>query len=187
MTPTREETIERLERQKARLVRPIKTWPHEWLTYKPTPASWSALDVLDHLRKTELAVFQSCEHNLKSSNQTVTLRERARGILFLAIMRLPVRVRVPDPVSFVLPGRVTSLQTVLDSWSAQRALLKAFLGAMGTANENVGVTFHPAVGWMNLRGAMSFLSVHIRHHEYQLRRIKKHIEAAGSSGFIKRA
>ena len=154
-------------------MRRIKTWPHEWLTYKPAPASWSALGVLDHLRKTELAVLHSCESNLKSQKHSVTPFERTKAVVLLAVMRLPIKLKVPEPVSFVRPGHVSSLQTVLDSWLAQRLLLKEFMGALTTSVEHVGFVFHPAVGWMDLRATMSFLSVHLQHHEYQLRRIKK--------------
>lgn len=172
-------TIERLERQKAELVRRIQAWPQDWLAYKPTPAEWSALEVLDHLRKTELAVLHSCEKNLKSRQHSVTPFERTKALVLLSMMRLPIKIKVPEPVSFVRPDRVTSLQTVLDSWSAQRLLLKTFWGALMTSDEHVGVVFHPAVGWMDLHSTMNFLSVHLRHHEYQLQRIKK---ASGWSG-----
>jgi DinB superfamily len=165
--------VVRLERQKAALVRRIEAWPHDWLADKPAPSEWSALEVLDHLRKTELAVLHSCETNLKSRHHVVSPYERGKALVFLAMMRLPIKVRVPEPVSFVLPGHVISLHTVLESWAAERALLKAFLEPLTASTENVGLVFHPAVGWMNLTAAMSFLSVHLRHHEYQLRRIKK--------------
>jgi len=166
-------TIGRLERQKAELLQWIEQRPHGWLAYKPTPVKWSALEVLDHLRKAELVVLHSCKENLKSQKHLVTPSERAKAILFLTIMRLPTKVRVPEAVSFVRPDPVTSLQAVLESWAAERALLKAFFGSLPTSTENVGLVFHPTVGWMNLRTVMSFLSVHLRHHEYQLRRIKK--------------
>jgi len=166
-------TIGRLERHKAELVQWIEQWLHGRLAYKPTPVKWSALEVLDHLRKTELAVLHSCERNLKSRKHLVSPSERAKAILFLTMIRLPIKVTVPEAASFVRPYPITYLQTVLESWAAERALLKAFLGSLPTSTENVGLVFHPTVGWMNLRTVMSFRSVHLRHHEYQLRRIKK--------------
>lgn len=173
MNASLQRTIGPLERQKAELVRRIQAWPHDWLAYKPAaPSEWSALEVVDHLRKTELAVLHSCEKNLKSRKHVVSPSERGKALVFLAMMRLPIKVRVPEAVSFVLPDHVTSLQTVLKSWAAERSLLKAFLGRLTTSTENVGLVFHPAVGWMDIRATMSFLSVHLRHHEYQLRRIR---------------
>lgn len=172
-------TIDGLARQKAELVRRIQSWPQEWLAHKPAPAEWSAIEVLDHLRKTELAVMHSCEKNLKSGKHPVTPSEHAKAVVLLAMMRLPIKFKVPEPVSFVRPDCVISLQTVLDSWSDQQLLLKTSWEALTTSNDHVGAVFHPAVGWMNLRSAMSFLSVHLRHHEYQLQRIKK---ACGGSG-----
>jgi hypothetical protein len=176
-----ERMIGQLERQKAELVRWIEAWPSECLAYKATPSEWSALQVFDHLRKTELAVLHSCKQNLRSREHSVSPSGRAKTAMLLAMMRLPIKLKVPGQVSFVLPDDVTSLQTVLSSWSDERLRLKAFVEALTTADETVGVVFHPAAGWMNLRATVSFLAIHIRHHKYQLQRIKKTCEGAGSS------
>ena len=173
-------TIRRLELQKAELVRRIEAWPSEWLACKPSPSEWSALEVLDHLRKTELAVLHSCEKNLKSREYLVTPTERAKTVLLLTMMRLPIKLKVPEPVSFVLPDGVTCLEAELTLWSAQRLLLNSFLEALPTIDGSVGAIYHPATGWMNLRAALRFLSVHIRHHEFQLQRIKN---ARGGPGY----
>jgi hypothetical protein len=176
MTARLQRMIARLERQKAELVRRIEEWPQDWLSYKPVPAEWSALEVLDHLRKTEMAVLRPCEQNLKSSKHSVTPFERDKAVAFLAIMQLPIRLKVPEPVSFVRPDHSTFLQTVLDSWAAQRFQLNVFEGVLKPSDENVGLVFHPAVGWMAFHASLSFLSAHLRHHEYQLQRIKKACE-----------
>ncbi len=170
--------LERLDRQKVELVRRIETWPQPWLTHKPAETEWSALQVLEHLRKTELSVLHSCEKNLKLRTHTVTAFERMRAQALIAMMRLPVKVKIPEPVSFVRPEHVTSLHTVLDSWSAERQLLRTFFELRTIDEWDVGVVFHPAAGWMNLRGSLRFLSVHFRHHEYQLDRIKASAQKA---------
>ena len=175
-------TMAKLERQKAELVRRIEAWPNEWLTSKSGPAEWSVLEVLDHVRKTELAVLHSCEQNLKSPTHSVTLDERAKTVALLAMMRLPVRLRVPEPVSFVLPDRVFSLQSVLNAWTTQRLNLRSFLSSLTPNDESVGAVFHPAAGWMDVRRAMSFLSVHLRHHEYQIQRIEENIRSIWGNG-----
>lgn len=180
MNTSLQSTIRRLEQQKAARVRQLEAWPPEWLVHKSTPSDWSALEVLDHLRKTELAVLHSCEKNLKSREHPVTPAERVKTAVLLSMMRLPIKLRVPEPVSFVLPHVVISLKAEFTLWSAQRLLLKAFLETLPTIDGAVGAIHHPAAGWMNLRATLSFLSVHIRHHEYQLQRIKRACEGSGS-------
>jgi hypothetical protein len=118
-------------------------------------------------------VLRSCERSLKTRRDAVTPSESVKAVLLLAMMRLPIKLKVPEPVSFVRPDRVKSLQAVLDSWSVERLLLIEFVGAFPRSAEHVGLVFHPAVGWMNLATTLGFLSVHLRHHEYQLQSIKK--------------
>ena len=182
MNAARQRTIGRLERQKAELIRRLEAWPQDWLTFKPAPAAWSVLEVIDHVRKTELAVLRSCERSLKTRKDAVTPSESVKARLLLAMLRLPIRLEVPEPVSFVRPDHVTSFQDVLDSWSVERLLLREFVGAFMRIAENVGLVFHPAVGWMNLGTTLKFLSVHLRHHEYQLQRIKKACERTAPLG-----
>ena len=175
----------RLERQKAAMVRRLEAWPPEWVERKPAPSEWSALEVLDHLRKTESAVLHSCEKNLASHVHRVTLAARAKTAVLLSFMRLPVKLKVPAPVSFVRPDVVTSLETELGRWSAQRLDLKAYLEACPQADGTVGAIHHPVAGWMNLRATMAFLSVHIRHHEYQLKRLERtHARSRGECGGV---
>jgi len=182
MKAARQRMMGRLERQKTELISRIDTLPHDWLAFKSAPAAWSVLEVIDHLRKTELAVLRSCERNMKTRKDAVTSSERVKAVLLLAMMRLPVMVKVPRPVSFVRPDHVTSLQAVLDSWSVERVRLREFVGAFPRSAEPVGLVSHPAVGWMNLATILGFLSVHLRHHEYQLERIKRVCERSGLLG-----
>jgi len=170
--------IERLEQQRSGLLSRIEAWPHEWLSYKPSIAVWSALEVLDHLRKTELAIMLSCKENLKSREHTVTRSERAKVIALLAMMRLPIKLKVPETVSFVRPDPVNSLQEVLGWWTASASELRQWVGAFPLEDCNVGLVFHPAAGWMDIRAALTFLSVHLRHHQFQLQRIKAVCEQA---------
>lgn len=170
--------IERLEQERAELIRRLEAWPREWLTHKPGPAEWSALEVLDHLRKTELAVTHSVERNLESREHRVTRSERARAAALLLMMRLPIKLKVPEPVSFVRPDPSTSLETVLHSWQATSFQLKELVETFGTDAEDVGLVFHPAAGWMDVRAALSFLLVHLHHHQFQFQKIKGACEQA---------
>jgi hypothetical protein len=164
--------IERLEQERYGLLSRVEAWPREWLSHKPSTAEWSALEVVDHLRKTELAVMLSCRENLKSREHTVTRSERAKAVALIAMMRLPIKLKVPDPVSFVRPDPVNTLEEVLGSWTASASDLRRSVEAFAIEDCNIGVMFHPAAGWMDIRAALTFLSVHLRHHQFQLQRIK---------------
>jgi DinB superfamily len=176
MNAARQRMMGRLERQKTELIRKIDALPQEWLAFKYAPTAWSVLEVIDHLRKTELAVLRSCERGLKTRKDASTPSENFKAGLLLAMMRLPIKLKVPESVSYVRPDHVTSLQAVLDSWSMERLLLTQFVGAFPKNAEHVGLVFHPAVGWMTLGTTLWFLSAHLGHHENQLQRIKRACE-----------
>ncbi len=163
--------FKRLERKKADLLRLLHGWPAVDLARQPSPGSWTALEVLDHLLKTEMAVRHSCERNLKSRANVVTVAEKAKAIAFLLMLRTPVRVKVPEEASFVLPEAPASLEFLMTSWDAERLKLGGLLGTTAQNAGNVGVMRHPATGWLGMDHALAFLSVHLRHHQYQLRRI----------------
>ena len=163
--------FKRLERWKADLVHLLRGWSSDDLARKPSPSAWSALEVLDHLLKTEIAVRQSCEENLKSRANVVTLAERAKSIALLFMMRTPIRIRVPDEASFVLPETPASLESLVARWDAERMELRKWLGTLTENARNIGVMRHPATGWLDINRALEFLFVHLRHHQFQIRRI----------------
>jgi hypothetical protein len=168
-----EREVARLDHQKAEMLRRVRAWPSEWLMYRSSPVEWSAVQVLEHLAKTELSVVRSCETNWKSREHTVSRIEGLRAAALVAIMHLPVRVSAPPAVSRILPGEPLSLDAVMDLWAVHRLSLAAFLRSIGTGDGRVGLIFHPAAGWINLWTTLRFISAHIRHHEYQLQRIRR--------------
>jgi hypothetical protein len=182
MTTARRRMVERLERQKTELIRRIDALPQDWLAFKSAPAAWSVLEVIDHLRKTELAVLRSCDRGLRTRKDATTPSENIKAVLLFAMMGLPIKLKVPESVSYVHPDHVTSLQAVLDSWSMERLLLMQFVGDFPKNVERVGLVFHPAVGWMTLATSLSFLSAHLAHHEYQVQRITRACERSATRG-----
>ena len=120
----------------------------------------------------------SCQENLKSREHTVTRSERAKVVALLGMMRLPIKLKVPESVSFVRPDPVTSLEHILNSWTAGVFDLTKLVADFRIEDCDVGLIFHPVAGWMNIRAALTFVSVHLRHHQFQLRRIKEACEIA---------
>lgn len=168
-----EREMARLNHRKSEVLRRLQDWPSEWLMYRSSPVEWSAVQVLEHLAKTELSVVRSCETNWKSREKTVSRIERLRAAGLIALMHLPVRVSVPQTVSRILPGEPLSLEAVMDLWAAHRLSLVSFLRSIGPGDDSVGLIYHPVAGWINLWTTLRFVSAHIRHHEYQLQRIRR--------------
>jgi hypothetical protein len=177
MTPSVRRSFEDLERNKAFVLSRISNWRGQHLAFHPRPASWSALDVLDHLVRVEEAAMQAVLSNLPNP-QTIPLRHRFSGIMVRAVMRSPIRVRVPDSEPAVLPGLGRDLQSIKNRWAEVRHEMTGLLAPLSPEQLRAGVVRHPVAGWMTILQGMDFLSAHLRHHVYQLDRLGKSVRAA---------
>jgi hypothetical protein len=161
--------LSRLERQTRSLLDELCIWTPEQLRFRPSPASWSALELIEHLVLTELAVLQMMRSNM-GEGRDVTMIDRLRSAMVLAMMVSPVRLKVPHAVNQLNPSKMLpDLMSLRDSWSEDRRVLAEFLGGLSTADRKLGVLQHPAGGWTTAGGALLFLRLHLWHHSYQFR------------------
>jgi hypothetical protein len=63
----------------------------------------------------------------------------------------------------------------IGQWVKNRERLFSLLDSLQPDQLSLGVFRHPVSGWMTMPQALAFLSAHIRHHEYQLDRLKSAI------------
>ena len=169
-----------LERRKQKMLDTVGGYSPERLMYSPMPGDWSILQLFDHLMRTERSIRQTSTRNLTLPvlMPKPTLRERRRALYLLALFRLPTRVRVPKAASFVRRERPESLQAIAAQWSSERDLLRQFLIEQQRSALRETAMRHPAVGAMTLRSALSFLVVHLWHHEFQMSRLRRAISKA---------
>lgn len=160
----------KLERQKQTLLEQLATWDSPLLTFRSAPGEWSALDVLDHVVKTEatiLAVMRS-QH---TSAYAVPAPDRLRGFLLTLLFLTPARVKAPGSVKAIVPSGDTSFASLSAAWTQTRAELEDFLDSIPSKHLRSAVFRHPVAGWMTLPRTLRFLSAHIVHHVFQLRRL----------------
>ena len=177
MTDRLRHSLSRLERRTRRLLDELRTWTPEQLRFRPSPASWSALELIEHLMLAERAVSEMMRSNI-SEEREVRMRDRFRSALVLGMMSLPLRLRVPDTVKQIVPSKMQpDLPSLRESWSGDRCDLAALLGRLSTADRKSGVFRHPVGGWTTARGALVFLQLHLWHHTYQFRRLRKSVRS----------
>jgi len=170
MTPDLRQRFERIERQKQTVLSNIAGWPAEQIRFRPKPAAWSALDVLDHIVKTEQATFAIARKQLPNRTP-VSFSDRMRGMVVIAVMQSPVRVKVPAAATMVLPAN-TDLPEISSRWAAVRLEIFDLLQSLQPENSRCGLFRHPVSGWMDVSQTLAFTSAHLRHHVYQLDRLK---------------
>jgi uncharacterized damage-inducible protein DinB len=172
MTPSLRPSFDDLQRRKRAVLFGLSAWSEERLCLQPAPASWSALDVLDHLLKVEQGWLDAVRSNLPDGHP-VALRDRLGAWAVLCVMRSPMRVKVPDSASQVLPEKAADLSLITQQWQAAREEMAQLLTDLSPKQLRCGLFRHPVSGWMAIRQALAFLSAHLQHHGYQLRRIQR--------------
>ena len=161
----------KLERQKQTMLAELAPWPMERTSLRPGPAEWSALDVLDHLIKVEIAFLRSVRKHLPNGHP-ITARERLQTMLVISLMKSPLRVKVPAASKMVLPDLESDPSGMAARWSLVRSDIGSLLQSIQPEQLRCGLFRHPVGGWMAIPNALAFLSAHLSHHRYQIRRIE---------------
>lgn len=169
------EQLAGLELQKSGILAEVRGWPEQLRAARPMDGGWSALQVLDHLVRTESGI---CEVMAQGANEPrrIGVRDRVGFALVERVFRSRRRVRVPRSVEdIVWPGEELDFREVERRWDSVRSELAGVVeprtGCSG------GVFRHPVSGWMTLEQVLRFFSVHMVHHEFQLERIREELEA----------
>lgn len=159
---------ERLEEPRRVLLARVGAWPVELQARRPADGGWSALEVLEHLVRTEVGICGIVEKRL-AAPQPIGLRDRMGFAMVERAFLSPRRVKVPDAVKEIEPAESLGLAEVAARWEAARTELAALIPR---AEECRGGVFrHPVAGWMSFEQVLRFFEVHMVHHGYQLDRI----------------
>lgn len=162
-----------LEKRKAAFLLDLKTWTPRQLAFRPPRGGWSALEVLDHVVKTERGITEEMEKNLPDRRRVPAL-DAVRSRLLIALMNSRLRFKVPIEVSArVWPEPVADLDIMLLSWADSQHRVRAWIDRLGNDQISYAVFRHPASGWMRPLEAIGFMGAHARHHAFQLYRISR--------------
>ena len=174
MQPSIARQYEALELGKSRMLDDLAGWSAEALPFRPAEASWSALDIVQHLMKSEDRILAAMEL-ADSSDAKFSNRDRVRGLMLTLLFQTPFRVKVPASAKQVLPGGDEDFPALTERWAAVRIRMACFLGGLHQPDLVRPVFRHPVAGWMTVPRTLAFLSAHIVHHGYQLHRLRRSI------------
>ena len=140
------------------------------LAFHPAPASWSALDLVEHLVLAEEAVLRG----IPDRPPTRSLADSARAAMVLPVLYLTFArgVRLRAPTRDVLPVGGSSLAQLESRWTRARANLRAVLELMGPEDLPRPFFRHPVIGWLTTLEGLGFLERHVAHHLQQVKRIR---------------
>lgn len=164
--------LQKLEERRTKLSAELSVWSLERQHYRSRRDSWSALEVVDHLVRTESSILEMMCRNL-SAGKPIPLRDRYKSLALSALMRTPVRVRMPQSAAHLIaPGCLQDLGALSRRWTGERTQLAAFLLALTEEQLSLGLFHHPVGGWSDALGTLAFLDAHVAHHRFQINRIR---------------
>ena len=177
MPMSTDEWMRRLERQKSEMLAELSGWPADLREWRPADGGWSALEVLDHLVRTEVGICGVVTRVLAKPRR-IGVRDRV-GFLFVErVFRSRRRVKVPRSVAQVInPGEGLEFGDISARWDRGRVELRRLVDCAEAANCGGGVFRHPVSGWMSFEQVLRFFSVHMVHHGFQLERIREALRA----------
>jgi len=171
MTPAIWYWFEKLETQKQDVLADIARLSPTQLRFRPEQTAWSVSEVIDHLVKVEKALLEAARGQLPNGTP-LKFNDRVGALFIIGIMQLPMRVKVPASASMVLPEATADTSEIAMRWSAVREEMAEMLRSLRPEQLRCGLFRHPVSGWMTMARALAFLSAHLRHHDYQLNRLK---------------
>lgn len=164
--------FDKLEASKRRMLQQIAAWPAEQRMRKPSAEMWSATQVIDHIAKVEGGILQAVRGNMRAPH-AIGREDRIGNFIVRCVLRSPMRVKMPQEATGIVPADNIGTDAALAAWDAARAGWLKMLERAPAAVIHQGVFAHPRGGWMSLPDTVSFLRLHHDHHRAQLQRIKK--------------
>jgi hypothetical protein len=150
----------------------VGSWSPARQAFRESPASWSAIGVLDHLVKVDRGVLANIRHHLPNG-RSVKLKHEIYRVLVFGTLVLPTRVGQPAGAGPIEPDADADLGMVTDQWKEVRAEMSQLLESLRPEQFRCGLFRHPISGYMNISRTMQFLFAHMFHHRYQLSRIRR--------------
>jgi hypothetical protein len=164
----------RMERETAAILETLSGWREGQLCFCPTPTSWSALMVLEHLARVESCALAAMRQSVRQGLPAPAM-SKVRCPFLIAFMETPLRVQIPRGIPRgVLPAGGKDLAAIQSEWWQTRIAMRSFLSKLSDAELCFGLFWHPVSGTTDALQAIRFLAVHIRHHGFQLNRIRAH-------------
>lgn len=144
------------------------------LRFRPAAGSWSIAEVAQHLLQVEREVTRAASKpGVERRGRSRTAKEWIGLALFEAIVRLNVRIRVPQKVAGrVTPASDPDMTQLWMEWHEVHANLAHYLQTVREENLCEMAFRHPIMGPTRVVGMLPFLIKHFDHHMRQVRRIR---------------
>jgi len=176
--PTLPDLVARLDNERAAFVETLDALPPTVLAGKPSPETWSPVEIAEHVYRSERAVLRGLERQLERQLDSEGERRdlgkpsRAKFFALIVALRSPKKFKVPESASAATPAGM-AYDAIREGWLSFSARWEAILGSIPEDLLDVGLIRHPISGPMTLSQCLQFLAVHTERHFKQLERTLK--------------
>jgi len=162
-----------MEAGKADLLRSLAPLDEATLNRKPDAATWSLLQVVAHLTKSEAGTLRY----VKKKTQDPRALPRAGVIASMRAWALvvgfysPMKFKAPEGIADV--PETSDLPTASLAWAEVREDWRTFVDGFPPELSDRMIFRHPFVGLLGPNETMFFMSEHLKNHARQAARIRK--------------
>ncbi|MBX7185348.1 MAG: DinB family protein [Vicinamibacteria bacterium] len=169
--------FEKMEATKADLLRSLASLDSETLNRKPDPSSWSILQVIAHLTKSEGGTLQYIRKKTQdpAALPAAGIAPWFRIAALVVGIHSPFRFKAPKSIADV--PETGDLQSASLAWAEVREDWREFVEAFPQALNGKMIFRHPFVGLLGPAQTMIFLNEHLGNHVRQIARIRKALNA----------
>ena len=168
-------SLSKLQKQKADFLEQIENASAEQRCFKPTPTSWCMIEVAEHLSVSEKQVLSFLN---KYEARPLTFFNKLKGnfnrFLLNMVFNSPIKVKVPNGVKDLTPTKIGDFETIKNDWQHTGENFKAYVAVFPDVKLTYSVFKHPLGASFTLSQTLVFCTTHIHHHTKQLERIKAH-------------
>jgi len=165
--------FEQMEATKAALLKSLAALDAEALNRKPDAGSWSILQVIAHLTKSEGGTLQY----IKKKTQDPAALPKASLVPWFRIAALVVGLKSPlkfkAPASTASVPEIGAFQATSFAWAEVREDWREFVDAFPAALHDRMIFRHPFVGLLGPAQTMIFLNQHLGNHVRQIASIRR--------------
>jgi uncharacterized damage-inducible protein DinB len=160
----------RIDRQRRAVLAEVEALGSEQLLFRPDNASWSPLEVVEHLVRVEEGIVSRVKQR-----EPRTWREaaRARFALELVSVYFLLGRRLKVPVQGVLPLGGVTLADLRARWDAAQQAMRRTVEGFGPLDFGRPMMRHPILGLLTPMETLTFVLRHIAHHRRQIARIRR--------------
>ena len=167
--------FEKMEATKATLLKSLASLDAAALNRKPDANTWSILQVVAHVTKSEAGTLQY----IKKKTQDPNALPKAGIVPWFRIAALVVGIH--SPMKFKAPKAMADLPETGDfqaasfAWAEVREDWREFIEAFPQVLNDRLIFRHPFVGLLGPAQLMIFLNQHLGNHVRQIARIRKRL------------